>query len=66
MIAFGRKRRKKKTDFDPNHEFVNSAVQRFLRSGGYIQKVETIDKNYQGFLTGKELVSPADEFLMGV
>lgn len=66
MIAFGRKRRKRKSDFDPNHEFVNSAVHYFLQNGGQIQKVEAIDKNYLGFLALKESISPADDFLMGV
>ena len=57
-------KRRKKTDFDPNHDFVDEAVKEFLENGGEIKKVEALEKNYQGFLAGKEPVSPADEFLM--
>ena len=58
-------RRGKKTCFNPTREFVDSAVQEFLDRGGHITKVEKIDKNYRGFLAIRDLVSPADEFLLG-
>lgn len=61
----GYRRKRKKSDFDPNHEFVDSAVTSFLKAGGHITKVETIEKSYQGFLAVKESLSPADEFLLG-
>ncbi len=61
----GRGRRRKKTDFNPSHEFVNSAVQEYLQNGGHINKVDITNINYHGLLSIKEHVSPADDFLLG-
>lgn len=60
-MEFGSKRRKK-SSFDPNHAVVTDAVDRFLKSGGKIKKV---DLNYAHFMSGKSAVPPADDFLMG-
>lgn len=64
MIGFSKRRRAKKSKFNPNRDFVNSAVQDFLEQGGHIHKIEAEKKDYQDFLTARETMAPADEFLM--
>lgn len=61
-FKFGRGR-KKKTDFNPNHDFVSSAVEDFIKNGGKIRKVPL---DYVLFMGGKAQIAPADEFLLGV
>ena len=57
-------RGRKQSKFNPNHAFVDDAIQEFLQNGGQISRVDSIDKDYQGFLTAREIMAPADEFLM--
>lgn len=59
----GRRKKSKKSNFGPNHAVVADAVERFLKEGGEIKKV---DLNYAHFMSGKSAVPPADDFLMGV
>lgn len=47
-IAFDRKpgrRRKKGISFDPNKEFLSSAVEDFIKKGGKIKKIDSVPNN---------------------
>ncbi|PCI30420.1 MAG: hypothetical protein COB67_01875 [SAR324 cluster bacterium] len=61
-----RKRKRKATSFNPNHQFVDSAVEDYLKKGGKIQKIDSIKDSYEGFISLREQVAPADEFLLGL
>ncbi len=60
-----RKRRKNSVSFNPNHVYVESAVEEFLNKGGTITKVIVDERSYGDFVSLNELPSAADDFLNG-
>ena len=62
-IAKNRKQKKSKA-FDPNRDYLNSAVKDYLQRGGKIKKIIDVeDGDPIGHLDGGRL--PVDQFLMG-
>ena len=59
----GRKRKTQST-FQPNSNYVESAVDQFLQSGGKITKVVDLEDHFESFVGAKEGNS-ADSFLLG-
>lgn len=45
-----KRRRKKSPSFDPNREYVQNAVEEFLKNGGKIKKLVLDDKSYENFM----------------
>ena len=60
-----KRRSSKKTNFEPNHADIQQATQDFLKKGGAIKVVDHVEDYYEDFLSHREPVAPADEFLMG-
>ncbi|MEN7982541.1 MAG: hypothetical protein ABFQ65_03780 [Nanoarchaeota archaeon] len=59
-----RKRRKNRIPFNPNSQFIESAVKDYLKNGGKITRFEANDKDYKTFVENrKDFSSGADEFL---
>ena len=54
---------KKRTSFNPNREYVQDAVNEFLKDGGTITKIEMDEKAYQAFIKLRD--AAADDFLNG-
>ncbi len=54
---------KRSVSFNPNHNYVKSAVEDFLQNGGTIKKIEMDEDAYQAFLKMRD--AAADDFLKG-
>lgn len=61
----GRRRKGKKSDFNPTHEFVSTAIDKFLNGGGKVRNLNNEKMVYADFMAGKSVVGTADSFLMG-
>ena len=59
-----RRRSKKVTSFNPGHDELAKATAAFLEKGGKVTKLNDVSEYYGEFLTHKESVAPADEFLL--
>ena len=57
--------RKGKSNFNPNHDFINSAVGEYLSSGGKIEMIFINAEAYLDFMANKESAAPCDDFLLG-
>ncbi len=57
----GRKPKVRRKSFNPNHNYVKSAVDEFLKNGGVIKKIEIDDEAYQAFIKIRD--AAADDFL---
>ena len=65
MSQWRRGRRSRKAiSFNPNRNFVSSAVEEYLKSGGTITKIEIDEDAYQAFIKMRD--AAADDFLKGV
>ncbi|MDH5559349.1 MAG: hypothetical protein OEY59_00675 [Deltaproteobacteria bacterium] len=58
------RRRKKSTSFNPSKEYVNKAIEDYLKKGGKITKIVDLSDNLNEFISAPDVKSPADEFLM--
>lgn len=54
---------KRSVSFDPNHNYVKSAVDDFLKNGGTIKKIEMDEEAYKSFVKMRD--AAADDFLKG-
>ncbi len=59
------KKRKKSKGFNPNREYLDGAVQDYLKRGGKITKLVEIPDDAELIGKFKESRPPADDFLMG-
>ena len=59
----GRKRKSPST-FQPSSNYVQSATDEFIRSGGKIKKVVDLEDSFEAFIGAKE-GNVADDFLLG-
>ena len=57
------RRAKKSVSFNPNRNFVKSAVEDFLKNGGTIKKIEIDEEAYKAFIKIRD--AAADDFLRG-
>ena len=60
-----RRRTTKSISFNPNSDFIDDAVSQFLNKGGKITKVIDLEDGLDDFMSHREAVPPADEYLMG-
>lgn len=60
----GKRAGKRGVSFNPNRNYINSAVEEYLKEGGKITKIEIDDESYQEFVKIRDAVS-TDEFLNG-
>ncbi len=59
------RRKRRATSFNPNRDYVTSAVREYLKTGGKITHLKAEDVNFEVFITAKESGSAADDFLAG-
>ncbi len=59
-----KKRRRKAVNFNPNRDYIESAVDDFLKNGGKIKKVQAGPENFVDFISGQKDREEYD-FLMG-
>lgn len=64
-MEFGNRRKRKSSNFNPNHKDVDKAITIFLNSGGRITKLEVLKTGYLDFMAMKNEIT-ADDFLMGI
>ena len=57
------RRSKKSVSFNPNSNYVKSAVDDFLKNGGTIKKIEIDEEAYSEFIKMRD--AAADDFLKG-
>lgn len=57
--------KRRATSFNPNRDYVTSAVQEYLKLGGKITHLKAEDENFEIFITAKESGEAADQFLAG-
>ncbi len=57
----GRKSKKRRLSFNPNHSDVENAVEEYLKQGGTIKKIELDEKAYQAFVKMRD--TGVDDFL---
>lgn len=60
-----RKRNAKSVKFNPNSNYIDDAVSSFLQDGGRITKIVDLEEGMDDFMSHREAVPPADEFLLG-
>ncbi len=58
-------RKRKSVNFKPNHAYIDKTVDFYLKSGGKITKVELTKNSFFDFISIRESLSAADEFLLG-
>jgi hypothetical protein len=46
----GRRKKMNGVSFNPNHEYLENAVQNFVKKGGEIKKIENISEDYEKFI----------------
>lgn len=64
MSGWRRGRRSRKAvSFNPNHGYIDSAVEEYLKNGGTIKKIEIDEEAYQAFIKMRD--AAADDFLNG-
>lgn len=59
----GRRSRKKGVSFNPNRNYISSAVDEYLKNGGKITKIEMDEEAYEAFVKMRD--AAADDFLRG-
>lgn len=57
------RRARKAVSFNPNHNYIDNAVEEFLQNGGTIKKIEIDEDAYQAFIKMRD--AAADDFLNG-
>jgi hypothetical protein len=57
------RRAKKSVSFNPNHNYVKSAVEDYIKNGGTIKKIEIDEDAYKAFVKMRD--AAADDFLKG-
>lgn len=60
-----RKARKGAKSFDPNSEYIQDAVEQYLRSGGKINRLEPDETSLDSAWVTSDVSSDVDEFLIG-
>ena len=59
------KRRKQGVSFNPSHEYLDDAVNKFLKKGGKITKIEDVSNDYETFMANhKSSAYSADLYLL--
>jgi hypothetical protein len=46
----GRRKKIKSVSFNPNHEYLENAVQNFIKKGGEVKKIENISEDHEEFM----------------
>jgi hypothetical protein len=64
-LAKTSRRGKKSKGFNPNRDFLDTAMEDYLQRGGKITKVIEVPEEAELIARFKENCPPADEFLMG-
>ena len=59
-----KRRSKKATSFNPGHDELVAATAAFLEKGGKVEKLDNVTGYYGEFLSHRESIAPADEFLL--
>jgi hypothetical protein len=54
----GRRKKMKGVSFNPNHEYLENAVQNFIKKGGEIKKIENISEDYEKFINQYQAHTP--------
>lgn len=54
---------KKSISFNPNRNYINDAVEEYLKQGGKIKKIEMDEEAYKAFVKMRD--AAADDFLRG-
>jgi len=57
-----KKRKRKRSNFQPDSDFINDAVEEYLKAGGKITRVEIDEEAYRDFISRSD-ARAADEFL---
>ncbi len=60
-----RRQRRGTVSFNPDHQYVSSAVDEFLKSGGQIVQIQADEKTFQQSIMINDGSLDADEFLLG-
>ncbi len=58
------KKRKRTIPFNPDRDYLQSAIDNYLAKGGRISTVIMDEKSYRNFLEGGKNLMDADEFLL--
>lgn len=58
------KKRKRNSDFKPNQEFIDRAVENYLAEGNKIKRIIFDESSYQEFLSNSDPIA-VDEYLSG-
>ncbi len=64
-LAQKSRKRKKSKMFNPNREFLDTAMEDYIQRGGKITKIIEVSEDAELIGKFKESCPPADEFLMG-
>ena len=59
----GRRSDRKSVSFNPNRNYIKSAIDKYLKDGGKITKIEMDEEAYQAFIKMRD--AAADDFLRG-
>ena len=62
---FLKRRKKRNTKFNPTRAYLDKSVEAFLKGGGKITQIVFDENSYKAFISEKESLSSADEFLQG-
>lgn len=67
MKKFVNKRRARKgsVSFNPNRQFIEEAMQEYLKEGGQINQIEVDEKAFEQSFMINDVGSEVDEFLAG-
>ena len=61
-----RRQRKGSVSFNPDRQFISSAVEDFLNKGGKIERLEPDESSFKMSMNRHDGSLDADEFLLGV
>ena len=61
----GLNRTKKSVKFKPTHDFLEKAVEDYLKNSGRITKIEINEKSFEDYISIPEAPGAVDEFLNG-
>ena len=65
MDSKKRRGRRKSTGFKADHNTIDKAVENYLKNGGTIKKIDSVESSYKKFMMFKEPPTSIDDFLHG-